>query len=94
MNMVDHEQSSDEQAQKEIAHATKPRDTDIQIGVVNILFADPWLDASSIQVSVYEGIVTLRGLVDAFDQLRRAEELVSRVDGVRGIRNILCVGAS
>ena len=94
LNMVDHEQSSGEQAQAEIAQATKPRDADIQIAVVHILFDDPWLDASSIQVSVYEGIVTLRGLVDAFDQLRRAEELVGRVDGVRGIRNILRVGAS
>ncbi len=78
----------------EITPAIKPADADIQLAVVHTLFADPWLDASSIQISVNQGIVTLRGLVGAFDQRQRAEDLVNRVYGVRGVRNILRVGAS
>lgn len=78
----------------DITPAIKPADADIQLAVVHTLFADPWLDASSIQINVNQGIVTLRGLVDAFDQRQRAEDLVNRVYGVRGVRNILRVGAS
>ncbi len=92
--MVEHGQSSGGPGQPEVILTTKPTDADIQMAVVHLLFADPWLDASSIQIGVYEGIVTLRGLVDAYDQLRRAEELVNRVAGVRGVRNILRVGAA
>lgn len=89
-----HEHPTSEPESGEITRETKPTDASIQRAVAHTLFADPWLDTSSIQISVNQGIVTLRGLVHAFDQRQRAEELVDRVNGVRGIRNILRVGAS
>lgn len=92
--MADFSQSTGEPEPLEIPQAITPTDVDIQLAVVHTLFADPWLDASSVQVNVFQGIVTLRGLVKEFDQRMRAEELVNRVYGVRGVRNVLRVGAS
>ncbi|HEU4792428.1 MAG TPA: BON domain-containing protein [Nitrolancea sp.] len=89
-----HEHPPSEPEPMDITRVTRPTDVGLQLAVVHTLFTDPWVDASSIQISVRQGIVTLRGLVHEFDQRQRAEELVHRVDGVRGVQNILRVGRS
>jgi osmotically-inducible protein OsmY len=67
--------------------------TDAQIEAVieEVLTDDPWLDASGIQVSVQQGIVTLTGTVPSRAAKRRAEALAERVGGVRDVRNALAI---
>ncbi len=67
--------------------------TDEQIKAVieEVLTDDPWLDASGIQVSVQQGIVTLTGTVPSREAKRRAEALAERVGGVRDARNTLAI---
>lgn len=50
------------------------------------------LDASDIEVTVTEGVVTLDGRVDSRWAKRSAEDIVETVSGVRDIRNNLLVG--
>jgi CBS domain-containing protein len=46
-----------------------------------------WDDASAVDISVLEGIVTLAGQVDHRSTAAQAERLVRDVDGVVGVRN-------
>lgn len=67
--------------------------TDEQLkGVIEaVVTDDPWLDASGIQVSVQQGIVTLTGTVSSRGAKRRAEALADQVGGVRDVRNTLAI---
>jgi osmotically-inducible protein OsmY len=67
--------------------------TDDQITAVieAALTDDPWLDASGVQVSVQQGIVTLTGTVSSREGKRRAEALADRVGGVRDVHNTLTI---
>ena len=48
---------------------------------------DELLDASEIEVSVTEGVVTLNGSVSDRSAKRRAEGLADSVSGVRDVQN-------
>ncbi len=59
--------------------------------IEEVLTDDPWLDASGMQVSVQQGIVTLMGTAPSREAKRRAEALAERVGGVRDVRNTLAI---
>lgn len=53
------------------------------------LAADEEVDGTNISVTTKYGHVTLRGTVPAARQIRRAEEVVRSIDGVRHVNNRL-----
>ena len=53
------------------------------------LFDDTDLDASDIEVSVDNGVVTLSGSVDSLWDKRRAEDIAKSVSGVTEVNNKL-----
>lgn len=67
-------------------------DEEIRADVEDALFYDTWVDADRITVEVEEGIVTLRGTLPNFDEVRFATDDAWDVDGVRGVRIELEVG--
>ncbi len=71
--------------------AAQRTDDQIQAVIEVALTDDPWLDASGVQVSVQQGIVTLNGTVLSREAKRRAEALADRVGGVRDVRNTLTI---
>ncbi len=66
-------------------------DEQIKSAIEDILTDDPLLDASGIQVSVQQGIVTLTGAVPSRSAKRRAEELTDAIRGVRDVQNTLSI---
>lgn len=66
-------------------------DERIREDVCDCLTDDPHLDASSVEVKVKNGEVTLSGTVDSRDAKRHAEELIERVSGVKDVQNSLRV---
>ncbi|MCI0666240.1 MAG: BON domain-containing protein [Acidobacteria bacterium] len=62
--------------------------------VINQLDWEPEVTSTEIGVSVYEGVVTLTGLVDTYSEKLAAEWAVKVVSGVRGIANDIQVRAS
>jgi osmotically-inducible protein OsmY len=66
-------------------------DERIREDVCECLTDDPHLDASSIEVKVKNGEVTLSGTVESRDAKRHAEELTDRVSGVKDVQNSLRV---
>lgn len=66
-------------------------DERIREAACECLLEDHWIDASDIEVSASDGIVTLSGAVDSRDNKWRAETLVSRIFGVTDVSNRLRV---
>ncbi len=64
-------------------------DDQIRADVEEALFYDTWVDADRIQVEVEDGVVTLRGTLASFDEIRYATDDAWDVDGVRGVRTEL-----
>lgn len=62
--------------------------------VSEILERHPGIDASEIEVSVKEGIVTLAGSVDHRRSKRLVEDAIDHVSGIKDIRNELNVNQS
>jgi len=62
-------------------------DEEIKEDVEDALFYDTWVDADSIEVEVEDGVVTLRGTLPNFDEVRFATDDAWDVDGVRGVRS-------
>jgi osmotically-inducible protein OsmY len=69
----------------------KRSDERIREDVCECLTQDPQLDASSIEVTVSEGEVTLTGTIFERNDKRRAEDLAENVAGVKDVRNNLRV---
>ncbi len=69
----------------------KRDDQELKRVVEEVLTEDPWLDASSIQVSVDSGVVTLTGTVDSRAAKRRAEAATDLVFGVFDVKNELVI---
>jgi hypothetical protein len=67
-------------------------DDEIRADVEDALFYDTWVDADRIEVTVEEGIVTLKGTLPNFDEVRFATDDAWDVDGVRGVRSEFEVG--
>jgi osmotically-inducible protein OsmY len=62
---------------------------------VNDRLTDDWrVDASDIEVTVNNGMVTLTGRVESREEKRRAEDVAERVSGVADVSNQLRVGRS
>jgi osmotically-inducible protein OsmY len=58
------------------------------------LTEDWYVDASDIEVTVNNGMVTLTGLVNSREEKRRAEDIVESVSGVSDVSNQLRIGRS
>lgn len=93
----------------ELDHAPGPRgerwgyemdDTGLELGDAQILeavrrrlYEDMWLDVDRIDVEVEDGVVTLRGEVDDFLEVRYAWDDAWETEGVRGVVTQLTVRA-
>ncbi|HEX7049041.1 MAG TPA: BON domain-containing protein [Longimicrobiales bacterium] len=64
-------------------------DDELRKEVEEALFYDTWVDADRIQVTVDDGVVTLRGTLPSYDEVRYATDDAWDVDGVRGVRTEL-----
>jgi osmotically-inducible protein OsmY len=69
-------------------------DDRIREDVCDCLTDDPHLDASSIEVQVRNGEVTLSGTVSSRGAKRHAEDVAERASGVKNVQNSLRVQAS
>ena len=66
-------------------------DNELRREVERELEWEPSVDDRRIGVSVVDGIVTLNGEVTSYSEKWRAERAVERVEGVRGIVNLIVV---
>jgi osmotically-inducible protein OsmY len=69
-------------------------DSQIQKDVMAQLKWEPILDAAEIGVGVKEGVVTLSGIVDAYNKKMMAERAAKKVNGVRAVALDIQVGVS
>jgi hypothetical protein len=66
-------------------------DDDVRKDVEDALFYDTWVDAEAITVEVKDGVVTLRGELPDYQEVRYATDDAWDVDGVRGVHCQLAV---
>ena len=66
-----------------------PNDATLAQRVQSELFRDPDLPKERITINAEAGIVVLRGELERPEQIRAVEDAVSRMAGVRGVRNLL-----
>ena len=66
-------------------------DGEVRKEVEDALFYDTWVDAEAIAVDVKDGVVTLRGELPDYHEVRYATDDAWDVDGVRGVRTELRV---
>lgn len=66
-------------------------DRELREEIEETLFFDTWVDAEAITVMVEDGVVTLRGTLPSYEELRYAVDDAWDVDGVRGVRSELLV---
>jgi hypothetical protein len=66
-------------------------DADVERDVKDALFYDTWVDADAISVEVSDGVVTLRGDLPSYDEIRYANDDAWDVDGVVGVQSELQV---
>ena len=66
-------------------------DDELREEVEEALFYDTWVDADAIVVEVSDAIVTLRGELPDYEEIRYATDDAWDVDGVRGVRCELTV---
>lgn len=66
-------------------------DESITARILSDFMSQPALDAKDIRVSTYLGEVTLTGAVAHQRQVTLAENMAKRVEGVRGVNNLLKV---
>ncbi|HEX7243566.1 MAG TPA: BON domain-containing protein [Longimicrobiaceae bacterium] len=66
-------------------------DEELRQEVQEALFYDTWVDADAITVEVRDGIVTLRGELPDYDEIRYATDDAWDIEGVRGVRSELTV---
>ena len=68
----------------------RPND-ELREEVEEALFYDTWVDADAIVVEVSDAVVTLRGELPDYEEIRYATDDAWDVDGVRGVRCELTV---
>jgi hypothetical protein len=66
-------------------------DDEVEREVKDALFYDTWIDADAITVEVRDGIVTLRGTLPSYDEIRYANDDAWDVEGVLGVHSELDV---
>jgi hyperosmotically inducible protein len=59
--------------------------------VIRRLASDPVVKGAQLKVDVKDGIVQIRGTVETEKQKDRAEKVVKKMDGVKGVTNELQV---
>jgi hypothetical protein len=69
----------------------KRPDDELREEVEEALFYDTWVDAEAITVTVDDGVVTLRGELPSYEEIRYATDDAWDVDGVRGVRSELSI---
>jgi hypothetical protein len=66
-------------------------DDEVKKDVEDALFYDTWVDAEAITVEVKDGVVTLKGELPDYHEVRYATDDTWDVDGVRGVHCQLVV---
>lgn len=66
-------------------------DDDLREEVEEALFYDTWVDAEAITVEVKDAVVTLRGELPNYEEVRYATDDAWDVEGVLGVRSELTV---
>jgi osmotically-inducible protein OsmY len=66
-------------------------DEELREEVEEALFYDTWVDAEAISIEVEDGIVTLRGSLPSYEEIRYATDDAWDIDGVRGVRSELTI---
>lgn len=66
-------------------------DEDLRKDVSEALFFDTWVDSDAIEVEVVDGVVTLRGDLPSYEEIRFAADDAWDVEGVLGVRTELRV---
>ena len=61
-------------------------DEELKKEVEEALFFDTWVNADAIEVDVQEGVVTLRGVLPSYEEVRYAADDAWDVAGVLGVR--------
>lgn len=69
-------------------------DDEVRRDVEDALFYDTWVDAEAITVEVKDGVVTLRGELPDYHEVRYATDDAWDVDGVRGVHCQLTVNGA
>jgi hypothetical protein len=69
----------------------KRSDDDLRRDVEEALFFDTWVDSEAISVEVEDGVVTLRGNLPTYDEVRFATDDAWDTEGVVGVRSELTV---
>ena len=69
-------------------------DDEVRKEVEDALFYDTWVDAEAITVEVKDGVVTLRGELPDYHEIRYATDDAWDVDGVRGVHCQLTVNST
>lgn len=69
-------------------------DDEVKKDVEDALFYDTWVDAEAITVQVKDGVVTLRGELPDYHEVRYATDDTWDVDGVRGVHSELTVNSA
>jgi osmotically-inducible protein OsmY len=72
-----------------VAAKDPPNDGVVYDRVIRKLVNDRDLKTNAIEVTVKDGVVTLRGVIDSEKLRQRAERVTQRVDGVRKVINEL-----
>jgi BON domain len=72
-------------------HSRRRPDDELKAEVEDALFYDTWVDAEAIAVEVKGGVVTLRGELPDYQEVRYATDDAWDVDGVRGVHCELTV---
>ena len=60
---------------------------DLRRTVLDELEWEPSIDAADIAVTVHDGVVTLTGFVPSYAEKLKAEQVVKRIRGVKGVAN-------
>ncbi|MBV8773353.1 MAG: BON domain-containing protein [Deltaproteobacteria bacterium] len=71
------------------ASAGQPSDSTLRSEVQSALAHDPLTSGSRIQVKTQDRMVTLSGTVASKQAAQRANQLASRVNGVKGVENYI-----
>jgi osmotically-inducible protein OsmY len=74
--------------------ALRRDDGELRTEVEEALFYDTWVDAQRIAVEVENGVVTLRGTLPSYEEVRYATDDAWEIAGVRGVRSELTVDAN
>jgi hypothetical protein len=69
-------------------------DEELRQDVEDALFFDTWVNADAISVDVKDGVVTLRGELPSYDEVRFATDDAWDIEGVLGVRAELRVSGS